>query len=359
MGETSIEWTDRVWNCVRGCTRVSKGCTNCYAMRQAHRMSGAGQPYEGLTRIGPTGPVWTGAVRCVPELLGEPLRWRKPALVFVNSMSDLFHEAVPDSFIDRVFAVMAACQRHTFQILTKRADRMAAYVNESLKESGRWDKMLYDGRFPWPGKLSDADDPDGDVAYRRLTEEVPLKNVWLGVSVENQETADARVPYLLKTPAAVRFLSVEPMIGPVHLGLWRVEIPKHREHWPAERVRNFWVIAGGESGHGARPVHPEWVRSVRDQFVTAGVPFFFKQWGAWRPDGQGMPFLVDVCGGRGSHLSRAMLPDGRHMPDLTGRGANGDDTVIVRRLGKKAAGRLLDGRTWDELPAGLNREVVR
>lgn len=170
---SKIEWTDRTWNPIRGCSLVSPGCTNCYAMRQVHRFDHPGGPYEGLTRMTEHGPVWTGKVRVVEEALAEPPSWRKPCRVFVNSMSDLFHEGVPAEFIDRVFAVMQLARRHTFQILTKQPHRMALHR--------------------------------------------PPANVWLGVSVENQATADERIPLLLQTPAAVRFLSVEPLLEAVDL----------------------------------------------------------------------------------------------------------------------------------------------
>jgi protein gp37 len=183
MGDHSaIEWTDATWNPVRGCAIVSKGCTNCYAMRQAHRSSGAGGAYEGLTKRSKGGPVWTGKVRLVPELLEQPLQWRRPRRIFVNSMSDLFHEDVPVDFIYRLWCTMAAARRHRFQILTKRGARM---------------REVLTGR---------------DVQERQV-----LDNVWLGVSVEDQVAADERIPQLLETPAAVRWISAEPLLGLIDL----------------------------------------------------------------------------------------------------------------------------------------------
>lgn len=278
---TAIEWTDRTWNPLTGCTKVSPGCDHCYAKTMHERFNGPGS-FDTITLH--------------PDRLTQPMRWRakadKSSLVFVNSMSDLFHQDVADEYIASVFAVMAAAYNHTFQVLTKRHARMRSLLSsprwaELLVESGHWDVNL---------------DP-----------EEPAPNVWLGVSVENQQWADIRIPALLDTPAAVRFLSCEPLLGPVN---WQV---------PAYRSRDYdhgidWVIVGGESGSGARPMHPDWARSLRDQCVAAGVPFLFKQWGAFAP---GRP-------GRKPGESAV--------------------TEQMYRTSKKAAGRELDGRTWDEYP---------
>ncbi len=213
-----IEWTDASWNPVRGCTKVSPGCTHCYAETFAERFRGvAGHPYEQGFDL-----------RLVPEKLAEPLRWRKPRRVFVNSMSDLFHEGVPDEFIVSVGRVMQAANWHTYQVLTKRSERMRDLLSASLAFAAG------------------------------------LPHVWWGVSVEDRRYGLPRVEHLRATEAAVRFLSVEPLLedlGSVNLqGI-------------------SWVIVGGESGHGARPLHPDWARSLRDQCAAAGVPYFFKQWG--------------------------------------------------------------------------------
>ena len=312
---SSIEWTDATWNPVRGCSIVSKGCTNCYAMRQAHRSSGAGGAYEGLTKLTKGGPVWTGEIRLAPDLLDQPLRWRAPRRIFVNSMSDLFHEDVPTWYVTEVWKRMADCQQHIFQILTKRPRRMRDWLLEGLSI----------GDFIAP----------------------PLPNVWLGVSVEDQAAADERIPLLRETPAAVRWISAEPLLGAIEL--WKstsnASLQSHVE----------WVVAGGESGPGARPMHPDWARSLRDQCAAAGVPFFFKQWGAWAPVG---PLYAEED--TDEHLA-ALDTD----PDewereawVTGRGIWSDtqfqpppDTWAMRRVGKKVAGRQLDGRTHDEYPA--------
>jgi protein gp37 len=279
VAETSIQWTDAVWNPVRGCSIVSPGCTNCYAMKQAHRFSGPDAPYEGLTKLSRGGPVWTGKVRLVPELLDTPLRWKKPRRVFVNSMSDLFHEYVPDAFIDRVFAAIALSPQHTFQILTKRPERMLRYMTED--NFGRWG--FIDGRArQMYSERTGKQFPTGKVLLG------PLPHVWLGVSVEDQERADERIPLLLQTPAAVRFVSYEP-------ALWLVDFTKVRRgrhdidalrgqsrdgYGVQQEARLDWIIVGGESGPGARPFDVRWARDIVRQCKAAGVAAFVKQLGS-------------------------------------------------------------------------------
>jgi protein gp37 len=293
LGDKSkIEWTDATWNPVRGCSLVSAGCTNCYAMKQAHRF----KSYHGLTRMTEHGPVWTGDVRLVPELLDQPLRWKRPRRIFVNSMSDLFHENVPDEFIDRVVRVMAQAYRHTFQILTKRPERMRDYLQAAFNRRGC--------------KIAGLEKDNVVIVQSALAHQLP--NVWFCVSIEDQPTAEARIPILLETPAAVRGVSAEPLLGPIEL------VHLCRFHCPGSRTINFrcekcgedvfdhkwpidWLVAGGESGPRARPTHPNWIRSLRDQCQAAGVPFFFKQWGG--------------------------------------------------NKNKKAAGAMLDGREWREFPS--------
>lgn len=273
MTETKIEWTDAVWNPVRGCSRVSEGCRNCYAERIAARFSGRGQPYEGFAQVAEYHPQtgsprtglrghWTGRVELIPEKLNEPLHWRKPRRVFVNSMSDLFHEELPDQAISDVFSVMESARRHTFQILTKRPKRMLAWVKK------------FDEWLRYAGSVS-------------FVEKIP--NVWLGVSVEDQATADARIPLLLQTPAAVRFVSYEPALAPVDFKEWFEDgIPTSEQlagprgaHYVRHGVpRLHWLICGGESGPGARPMDVAWARSVIAHCKIAGVPCFVKQLGA-------------------------------------------------------------------------------
>lgn len=308
---STIEWTDATWNPVRGCSRVSPGCENCYAERVAARFSGGGQPYHGLAfmklkTIGEddtsarTVPRWTGRVRLVPEHLADPLKWRRPRRIFVNSMSDLFHENLSDDEIAAVFGVMAAAPLHTFQVLTKRAERMHAWFHlwaSGLKvpdwEANGWQPQAWvcwdRTRTAAPLIRSSA----WDATFMEVAHAVrwPLPNVWLGVSVEDQQRADERIPLLLKTPAAVRFVSAEPLLGPVDLrnigarsgpvkidaltGCWSV--PSNLDGHARQEPRISWVIAGAESGPGARPMDLQWARALRDQCVAAGVPYFFKQ----------------------------------------------------------------------------------
>jgi protein gp37 len=230
---SKIEWTDTTWNPIRGCTRISPGCTHCYAERFAERFRGVkGHPFEQGFDL-----------RFVPEKLAEPLRWKKPQRVFVNSMSDLFHDDVPEEYIQKVFAVMQQADWHQYQVLTKRAERLERIAD----------------KLPWS------------------------PHIWMGVSVESQDYV-WRIDHLRRTKAHIKFLSIEPLLGPItDLNLRDID----------------WVIIGGESGPGARPMHEAWVTDIRDQCETAGVAFFFKQWGG---------------------------------------------------VQKKRAGRVLQGRTWDEMP---------
>lgn len=239
----------------------------CYAERMAGRFCGPGGAYEGLVRITANGPRWTGVVRLIPEHLADPLRWRKPRRIFVNSMSDLFHESLDDGTIDMVVAVMMICALHetrgghTFQTLTKRAARMRSYFTDP----GTQDRVARAAAR----MMEDGDGWYDEIAFRKEGLAHPL--LWFGVSVENQAAADERIPELLATPAAVRFLSCEPLIGPVHLPVVHV-------FGSTPRPPGIdWVIAGCESGPGARPCSVEWLRSLRDQCAAAGVPFFLKQ----------------------------------------------------------------------------------
>lgn len=257
---THIRWTNATWNPVTGCTKVSAGCKNCYAERVFPRAY-AGQTVTEVTGHpdSPDGALYVMRprrftdVRTHPERLDRPLHWRKPRRVFVNSMSDLFHEDVPDEFIDRVFQTMWQATQHTFQVLTKRPDRMRDYASALV---GTW----------LPGG--------------------PPPNVWLGVSVEDQATADERIPILLDTPAATRFVSYEPALGPIDFtpfpARWEAVVAGSRICEPRRVTGIDWIIVGGESGPEARPMHPEWMRSTIRQGRDAGVPVFCKQLGAWR-----------------------------------------------------------------------------
>ena len=278
---TAIEWADESWNPIVGCSVVSPGCTNCYAMRQAGTRLAHLDAYQGLTAPSKAGPVWTGAVRRVESALVKPLHWRKPRRVFVNSMGDLFHEAVPDAWIDRVFAVMALCPAHQFIVLTKRPERMRAYFDDPrTRERAVYKQIL---KISLPRNLG-----------RPTIGWWPLPNVILGVSAEDQARADQRVPVLLDTPAALRCVSYEPALGPVDYSringgigtVLEIDALKGREihrddddRWTGcERLD--WIICGGESGPGARALDSTWVRSVVEQCRAAGVACFVKQLGA-------------------------------------------------------------------------------
>ncbi|ARQ46111.1 DUF5131 family protein [Oxalobacter formigenes] len=340
---SKIEWTDATWNIITGCSPVSPGCANCYASRLAgtrlkHHPSRAGLTKEVNGRY-----VWNGEVCFSLEWLDQPIRWKKPRKVFVCAHGDLFHENVPDDWIDAVFGVMWAClygrdsePGHIFQILTKRADRMLEYLSQDRREQWATNAVNYGGGL----------DPDGLYDQTKYFDG-PHPRIWAGVTVENQEMADKRIPLLLATPAAKRFISMEPLIGSVDI--------VHAFDWPAPGVCIDWVIVGGESGQNARPMHPDWVRTVRDQCAIAHVPFMFKQWGEWCPRSDCVHKFED-----GSCLAD-LDPSCKKWPyvvRLTARGndgsrlensCDGDDTYM-QKVGKKIAGRLLDGRTWDEVP---------
>jgi protein gp37 len=290
---TTIEWTQETWNPTVGCSKVSPGCDNCYAIGVAHR---AMQPaHEGLTikRAGER-PDWNGTVRCLPERLDVPLRRKKPTTYFVDSMSDLFHPDVPSYFINFVWDTMRKCPQHTFQILTKRAQRMR-------------DKLAG-------------------------TEYCVAENVWLGTSIESDRYA-FRADHLRDTPAAVRFLSLEPLLGPLpSLDLTGID----------------WVIVGGESGPGARPMHPDWVRDIRDRCVASGIPFFFKQWGKFAPfDSHPGPHADSLVSGHVGFNGEWSSPTAKIWAHPW--------PVVMAGFGKKIAGRVLDGRTWDEMPLDAER----
>jgi len=254
MAETQIEWTDSTWNPVAGCSIVTAGCTHCYAMEMAKRLEAMGvAKYAGLTRRSGKRTVWNGVVREDRAALALPYGWKKPRKIFVNSMSDLFHEQVSDTFILAVWQVMRDTPHHNYQILTKRPERMAEIVSIKIKDI--------------------------------------LPNVWLGTSIENADVVE-RVDHLRIAPAAIRFISFEPLIGPVgHVDLTGIH----------------WAIVGGESGKAARPIREEWIDEIHHLCVQHDTAFFFKQWGTWGKDN--------------------------------------------KRRSKKANGREYRGRTWDEMPA--------
>ena len=332
---THIEWTDATWNPITGCSVISAGCKHCYAMRLAGTRLRHHPSRAGLTRPTAAGPVWTGDVRLNEDWLDQPLRWKKPRRIFVCAHGDLFHEAVPDAWIDRVFAVMALAPQHTFQVLTKRPERMLAYQNAS-NLMNRIHAAIFNYTTSAGGATQaslkratawlDTHLPDGGLGgFIRL---LPTHNVHLGVSVENQATADERIPLLLQTPAAVRFISAEPLLGLLNLRLFLPFITRGRGGPVREKGGLDWVIAGGESGPGARPSHPDWFRVLRDQCQASGVAFFFKQWGEWLP-------MMGHVEGVPVRRQKFRHPDG----------------TIMGCAGKRAAGRLLDGCKGNEFPA--------
>lgn len=272
---TSIEWTDRTWNPLRGCSRISPGCENCYAERQAARFCDPGQWAHGFVSRDPNGARWTRRVSLISSALDEPLSWRKPCRVFVNSMSDLFHESLTDEQIDRVWAVMLLAPRHTFQVLTKRADRMRAYTT---------DPKLYSRVLRAAEDIRRERPELGNVGISNPVT-FPARWIWLGVSVEDQQRANERIQHLLATPAAVKFLSCEPLLGSVDLERWLTGAPTVYGSREDSRIepgprRIDWCIAGGESGPGARPCNLGWIRSIVEQCRAARVPVFVKQLGA-------------------------------------------------------------------------------
>jgi protein gp37 len=264
---SSIQWTDATWNPIRGCSKVSEGCRYCYAMGVAARFAGPGLPYEGLGKMTSAGPAWTGKVRTVPAHLDDPLRWSRPRRIFVNSMSDLFHEALAIETIGQVFAVMYLAPRHTFQVLTKRAERMHQVLTHPdfyRLVLGAADR-LRDALPRQTGKHT------ATVGISDPTKS-PAPWVQLGVSVENRE-AEARIAYLRATPSVVRFLSCEPLIERIEPNLTNID----------------WVIVGGESGHHARPFDLDWAFSLQKQCAETGAAFFMKQLGANAFVGESQP----------------------------------------------------------------------
>lgn len=355
MADTAIEWATKVWNPTTGCDRVSPGCDHCYALTMAKRLKGMGSAkYQRDGDPRTSGPGFAATYHS--GALGEPFRWRKPQRCFVNSMSDLFHDAIPDVFIQRVWEVMWRNPQHTFMVLTKRHARMRSLLGARsfVGDIETWSG----GAMPWP-----------------------LPNVWLGVSAEDQRWADIRIPALLDTPAAVRFVSAEPLLGPIDLKLEHSWDPdelcggcsgvigiRHEPscgHEPGPHWGIDWVISGGESGPGARPAHPQWFRSLRDQCQAVGVAYLHKQNGEWLEDFTHYPANPE-CGidepYRVLNIPRDAKDRRRCAMNLAGvtalqpgnefnpfeRGHPG--WTVMRRVGKKVAGRELDGRTWNGYP---------
>ena len=333
--KSKIEWTDATWNPVTGCGKVSQGCKNCYAEREWPRLTKLVPAYAGRDFTD---------VRTHPDRLDQPLHWKRPRRVFVNSMSDLFHESVPDEFIIEVFGTMALAKQHTFQVLTKRPARMRELLSSFDFLMGVRDYVKYEPQ-----------------AVSMLW---PLPNVWLGVSVEDQATAHKRIPLLLDTPAAVRWISAEPLLESVYLrGLFglptddedvRIDslegtfiTSRYQETGTTLGSKLDWVVVGGESGPNARPMHPKWVRNLRDQCAAAGVPFMFKQWGEWAPS-KTLPNDTLLAYERWCWISEnGGDPDTMHHAPFKDELAHHE---LMGKVGKKVAGRLLDGIQHDAYP---------
>ncbi|WP_395022616.1 DUF5131 family protein [Dongia sp.] len=299
---TNIEWTDDTWNVVAGCSLASPGCTNCYAMGYAHRRLSHLLKYDRTTDAVNDNAVWTGVVRLWAPALREPFTWRKPRKIFVNSMSDLFHEKLSDREIAMVWAVMALTGWHTYQVLTKRAERMRQWLNDPAT----------------PGLVL------AEMRQYDLTASLawPLENVWVGVSVEDQERACERIPLLLASQAATRFISAEPLLEAVNL---RAALD-YLGGGTLKELGLDWVIVGGESGPKARPMHPDWARQLRDECAQEGIAFFFKQRGAW---------CWETTRKRAETIG--LLPSGKRVPvEETG-------ATTLRWVGANASDSLLDG----------------
>ena len=368
---TPIEWADATVNAINGCSILTPGCAHCYAMKLAGTRLRNHPSRAGLTDDSKAGPVWNGKVRLHEPALLQPLKWRRPRTIFWNAHGDTFHHAVPDIWIDRMFAVMALTPQHQHLVLTKRSARMRIYV----ESDGRAGHIINEA-----------------LAIKELPHHWhwPLPNVWLGVSVEDQARANNRIPELLQTPAAGRFLSCEPLLGPIDLarifdpyadecytgeisrgrlnaltGTYYVECPEDDGSWvhccgPDAPQRGFdpngrWegngrihgVIVGGESGPGSRPMHPDWARQIRDDCAAASVDFHFKQWGNWAPGENALKAQTrtEQCASWwDDHW------DYSSMTVLQGEELHRDDEPDLFRFGKKGAGRHLDGQLHDALP---------
>ncbi len=322
---SKIEWTEQTWNPIIGCSKTSEGCANCYAEKTAARLARIETTayYGEVVEDGQ----WNGKTAFIDSQMRKPLDRKKPTLYFVGSMTDLFHSKTAIQHVNRVFWTMGFCSQHRFIVLTKRPEMMQMYMGFQKDFCERY-----------------------NFTY-------PLPNVILGVTAENQEQADKRIPILLDTPAAARFVSIEPMLGPVDLTaimgnrfgeIWNTLDTEWDENACKNGPALDWVICGGESGPGARPIHPDWARSLRDQCKEAGVPFFFKQWGEWSPDGwvhAGTRFddrhvtfnnRYEICHSR---------KDFTHNCNFT-----------MKKVGKKSAGNVLGGQLHEEYPEIL-REV--
>ena len=338
-GETKLEWADSTWNIITGCSKESIGCLNCYALRDWDRLS----KQEGSVYFGRK---FTD-IQFHGERLDQPLRWQRPRKIFVNSMSDLFHHHVPDHVIDKIFAIMYLTKRHTFQILTKRAERMCKYMSAPDLQRRVHDEIInIHSQFP---KMLER-----TYEVRKW----PLSNVWLGVSIENQEAADNRMTWIANTNAAVKWISAEPLIGSIDFrfphkiwggdrcdhcctGMRECDDPDHYDRVVCPYCRGTgyakivdWVVVGGESGPNSRPSHPKWMMSAVKQCVDADIPVLFKQWGEWGPDPQ-------------DGVEKCVV---HYNGNIGGNVSEDDDNYTMYLVGKKNSGRLLGTTLYDEYP---------
>jgi len=327
---SKIEWTDKTWNPVIGCSKISEGCENCYAEKMAFRLTNMLKntknhisneintsciAYSSIIENGK----WNGKTALRKDKLQEPSKWKKPCKIFVCDMGDLFHESVPFQWIDKIFTVCACNPHHIFQLLTKRPERALKYFN--------WKE---------PDWANEGMREDDGVKIPFKDWKWPLDNVWIGVTVENQEQSEIRIPLLSKIPVRIKYISCEPLLGPIDLS---EIIYEGQKIYPLKFIN--WVIAGGESGPGSRPMHPDWVRSLQDQCEATNIPFFFKQWGEYRPfEKMSKPnFYIDSATNKIN-----FIVDGKWLdyPLIT--------NCMFLKIGKKKAGRLLDGIIYNEFP---------
>lgn len=374
---TKIEWADATVNAINGCSLASPGCTNCYAMRLAGTRLRNHPSREGLTQPSKAGPVWNGTVKLSESALYQPLKWQRSRVIFWNAHGDTFHDAVPDEWIDRMFAVMALTPQHKHLVLTKRSARMREYVTRFSEGGHHVDSAIWEMCCPLPGGgwSTSADTTPWSQRARDTVKTMlgsparpwVLPNVWLGVSAEDQARADERIPDLLATSAAGRFLSCEPLLGPIDLTNIRGEPALTPECWGDCNCDSFagfdpgcrrhggdgtltrkidGLIVGGESGPGSRPMHPEWARDIRDACDEAGVDFHFKQWGDWAPGENALKAQTRT------ERCASWWDDHWDYSSLTvrqGEELHRDDEPDLFRFGKKGASRHLDGELRDDL----------
>lgn len=394
MAKTNIEWADLVFNPFRGCLKVSEGCKNCYAITTAHqlntRFKNAGNEaarkvaakYEGLTKVLTNGEKnWTGEVQVDYDTMMQPFKWKKGKRIFVNSMSDVFYEKISVADIAILFAVMFLTPQHTYMILTKRPERMNEVLNSEeftrnvnfVVSNMKIDLLKQKDVKGWLETTKEILLSNELLPHCKNICSFPFKNIWLGVSVENQATANERIPLLLSTPAHIRFLSMEPLLGEVDLtefynengyhqnfltGQWFTKC-NHEEVFPVkygilnEQNKLDWVIVGGESGSKARPMNPRWVEKIQQDCEKANVPFFFKQWGEWIGLNNKNKYVPNLA--ESTFYYETMEEDELAVYEVKLNNIRRNlhmfpDDEMVLRVGKHKAGRLLNGKEFNEFP---------